>query len=286
MSPAPPIAPPRHIVAEAVARALAEDLGRRGDITSDAVIEPGAAGRWEIAARARGVIAGLDCARETFAALDPAISFDPSCDDGWHVEPGQTVACLAGPVRAVLAGERTALNFLGHLSGIASLTARYVALTSGTKAHIVCTRKTTPGLRALEKYAVAAGGGRNHRFGLDDAVLIKDNHVAAAGGVSRAVAAARAHVGHMTRIEVEVDSIAGLEEALAAGAGIVLLDNMSIAELDEAVRVTDGRAVLEASGGVSEQTCAAIAATGVDLISVGRLTHSAPALDLGLDAVG
>jgi nicotinate-nucleotide pyrophosphorylase (carboxylating) len=286
MSPAPPIAPPRHIVAEAVARALAEDLGRRGDITSDAVIEPGAAGRWEIAARARGVIAGLDCARETFAALDPAISFDPSCDDGWHVEPGQTVACLAGPVRAVLAGERTALNFLGHLSGIASLTARYVALTSGTRAHIVCTRKTTPGLRALEKYAVAAGGGRNHRFGLDDAVLIKDNHVAAAGGISRAVAAARAHAGHMTRIEVEVDSIAGLEEALAAGAGIVLLDNMSIAELDEAVRVADGRAVLEASGGVSEQTCAAIAATGVDLISVGRLTHSAPALDLGLDAVG
>jgi nicotinate-nucleotide pyrophosphorylase (carboxylating) len=186
----------------------------------------------------------------------------------------------------VLAGERTALNFLGHLSGIASLTARYVALTSGTRAHIVCTRKTTPGLRALEKYAVAAGGGRNHRFGLDDAVLIKDNHVAAAGGISRAVAAARAHAGHMTRIEVEVDSIAGLEEALAAGAGIVLLDNMSIAELDEAVRVADGRAVLEASGGVSEQTCAAIAATGVDLISVGRLTHSAPALDLGLDAVG
>ncbi len=274
---------PRHIVRDAALRALDEDLGRRGDITSASVIAADASASWVISARESGNIAGLDCAALSFAELDPEISFTPAMGDGERVCRGDTIVRLSGPVRAVLAGERTALNFLGHLSGIATLTARYVALTEGTSAHIVCTRKNTPGLRALEKYAVAAGGGRNHRFGLDDAVLIKDNHIAAAGGITAAVTAARAHAGHMMAIEVEVDSLVQLEEALAAGAGIVLLDNMSVADLEHAVRITAGRAVLEASGGVNEQTCAAIAATGVDLISVGRLTHSAPSLDLGLD---
>jgi nicotinate-nucleotide pyrophosphorylase (carboxylating) len=286
MSDAPLLSLPRHIVREAVDRALAEDLGRRGDITSASVLAPDLAGSWEIRAREPGTIAGLACVAETFAALDAAIRFEPACVDGAALGKGGIVARLSGNAHGVLAGERTALNFLGHLSGIATLTARYVALTQGTPAHIVCTRKTTPGLRALEKHAVAAGGGRNHRFGLDDAVLIKDNHVAAAGGIAAALGAARARAGHMVAIEVEVDSLAHLEEALAAGAGIVLLDNMTPDELREAVRITAGRAVLEASGGVTEDTCAAIAATGVDLISVGRLTHSAPALDLGLDATG
>ena len=277
------VPPPRHIVHDAVLRALDEDLGRRGDITSAIVITPNANGNWMIATREAGTIAGLACVGEVFAQLDPGIHFDPVVQDGAHVNSGEVIAHVAGLVRSVLTGERTALNFLGHLSGIATLTARYVALTDGTNAKVVCTRKTTPGLRTLEKYAVAAGGGHNHRFGLDDAILIKDNHVAAAGGVAAAINAARVRTGHLMAIEVEVDSLPQLEQALAAGAGVVLLDNMSIADLTEAVRITAGRAVLEASGGVNERTCAAVAATGVDVISIGRLTHSAPWLDLGLD---
>jgi nicotinate-nucleotide pyrophosphorylase (carboxylating) len=275
--------PPHHIVRDAVSRALSEDLGRRGDITTNSVISTKAEGSWIISAREKGVISGLDCVHEVFFNLDNRIEVNAACEDGAQVEAGTIIVRINGFVRPVLTGERTALNFLGHLSGIASLTERYGALTAGTKANIVCTRKTTPGLRVLEKYAVLAGGGHNHRFGLDDAVLIKDNHIAAAGGITCAIKAAQAHAGHLVQIEVEVDTIDQLEEALGAGAAIILLDNMSIDDLTQAVHINQGRATLEASGGINEHTCQEIAQTGIDIISVGRLTHSAPTLDLGLD---
>jgi nicotinate-nucleotide pyrophosphorylase (carboxylating) len=211
--------------------------------------------------------------------------FTVAVDDGNDVAPGDIIATIEAHTRALLSAERVALNFAGRLSGIASLTARYVKLVVGTGARIVDTRKTTPGWRAFEKYAVRCGGGSNHRFGLDDAILIKDNHVAAAGGIANAIGRAKAYAGHMVKVECEVDSLAQLEQALAAGADLVLLDNMKPDMLREAVRITAGRAKLEASGGVNLETVRAIAESGVDMISIGALTHSAPVLDIGLDFV-
>src|SRR5690606_25593097 len=235
------------------------------------------------AARQPGVVAGLDVAALAFRLIDPAITMQTRKPDGSRLEPGDIVATLSGPTRGVLSAERVALNFLSHLSGIATATAGIVEAVRGHKARIVCTRKTTPGLRALEKHAVKAGGGYNHRFGLDDAVLIKDNHIAVAGGVAAAIERARAAVGHLLKIEVEVDTLEQLDEALSVGVDVVLLDNMSPEQLREAVRRVDGRAITEASGRINASTVQAVAATGVDVISAGWLTHSAPILDLGLD---
>ena len=237
-----------------------------------------------MASRQEGVVAGLDLAALAFRLIDPAIGFTAVVSDGARVARGETVAKIEGPARGMLSAERVALNFVSRLSGIASATARFVAAVAHTKARIVCTRKTTPLLRSLEKYAVRAGGGMNHRFGLDDAALIKDNHVAIAGGVAEAIRRVRGHVGHLVKIEVEVDTLAELEEALGTGVDAVLLDNMSLDDLRRAVKMIGGRAISEASGRVSLETAPAIAETGVDLISVGWLTHSAPILDIGLDA--
>lgn len=278
-----PLPPPRHLVTDIVARALAEDLGLAGDITSAATIPPDAESRGAIAARRSGTVCGLTVAAEALRQVDAAISFVAEAGDGDRVEAGTVVARLAGSTRGILAAERVALNFLCRMSGTATLTRAYTDAVAGTSAAIIDTRKTTPGLRALEKYAVVCGGGRNHRFGLFDAVLIKDNHVTAAGGVAQAVGAARARVGHMVKVEVEVDTLDQLEAALGAGADIIMLDNFEIAAMREAVARVSGRAVLEASGGVSLETVGAIAETGVELISVGALTHSAAILDFGLD---
>ncbi len=282
MSPRPAPLPPT-LYREAVQRALLEDLGRAGDLTSNAVIAARARAAGVVVARAAGRIAGLDLAAAVFRMLDEAIQIELLVEDGADVGAGEHLARVRGPARAVLAAERTALNFLGHLSGIATATRDLVSRVGEHRARIVCTRKTTPGLRALEKYAVRVGGGANHRFGLDDAVLIKDNHLALAGGAEAAVRQARAAVGHLVRIEVEVESLAQLEEALAAGVDAVLLDNMTPQELAEAVRRTRGRAVTEASGGIGADSVAAVAASGVDLISVGWITHSAPSLDVALE---
>jgi nicotinate-nucleotide pyrophosphorylase (carboxylating) len=272
------------IVIEPIVRAaLMEDLGDAGDITTDAVVPMEARATAALVARLQGRLAGLDAALLTFRILDPGVSIGVSLRDGADLMPGATIATVSGSARAILSAERTALNLVARLSGIATATAAFVHAVAPHRATIVCTRKTTPGLRALEKYAVRAGGGANHRFGLYDAVLIKDNHVALAGGVATAIRAARSHVGHLVKIEVEVDTLAQLREALAAGADVLLLDNMTIDELREAVRIAAGAALLEASGSVSLENVGAIAATGVDLISVGWLTHSAPALDIGLD---
>lgn len=275
---------PHHLIRSAVATALSEDLGLAGDVTSDAVIQPDWTARGTITARVPGVVAGLDVAAEAFRQLDGAIGFEGVVADGSAVEAGMTVAHVAGNARAILTAERVALNFLGRMSGIASLTRRYVERVAGTGATIVDTRKTTPGLRAFEKYAVRAGGGMNHRVGLFDAVLIKDNHVAVAGGVTTAITAARAHVGHMVKIEVEVDTLDQLAEALGHDIDAVLLDNMAPEDLRQAVKLCAGRVVTEASGGVNLDTVTAIAEAGVDLISVGALTHSAPVMDFGLDS--
>ena len=266
--------------------ALAEDLGRAGDITGQACIDPEARLSVVWASRQDGRISGVSCARLSLAALDPTASFDVVTPDGADVLPGTVLARAEGNARAVLIAERTGLNLLGRLSGIATLTRAYVRLVEGTSATIVDTRKTTPGLRALEKYAVRCGGGVNHRFGLDDAILIKDNHVVACGGVGEAVRRARAHAGHLVKVEVEVDGLDQLEEALKHGPDVVMLDNFSLDDLRTAVSLAKGRAVLEASGGVNLGTVRAIAETGVDVISVGALTHSAPVLDIGLDAAG
>ncbi|MBL8588304.1 MAG: carboxylating nicotinate-nucleotide diphosphorylase [Methylobacteriaceae bacterium] len=271
------------IVEAAVRAALAEDFGRAGDVTSQATIPAQAQARAAFGARKAGVIAGLDVARAAFRLVDPAVTFEAHVQDGATVAPGAKIAHVAGPARAILAAERVALNFLGRMSGIATLTRRYADLAAHTQAKICCTRKTTPGLRAFEKYAVRCGGGMNHRFGLDDAVLIKDNHVAVAGGVVSALRAAKRHVGHLVKIEIEVDRLAQLDEVLGEGADVVMLDNMSLADMREAVRRVAGRMRIEASGGVNLDTVKAIAETGVDLISVGALTHSASVLDLGLD---
>jgi len=271
------------LIEPAVRQALLEDLGRAGDITTEATVAADATAHAVLAARENGRIAGLDFVSTAFRLLDPKIRMTVRAPDGCDVEGGETVALVDGPARSILTAERVALNFLGHLSGVATATANLVALVAGAKAHVVCTRKTTPGLRTFEKYAVRCGGGRNHRFGLDDAILIKDNHVAHAGGVRAAIERARAAAGHTVEIEVEVDSLEQLDQALELGADLVLLDNFSVDELARAVRRTAGRAVLEASGGITATTAAAIAATGVDLLSVGWLTHSAPALDVALD---
>ena len=277
--------PPAPVVDSILRSALAEDLGQRGDITTDAIVPAEARARGAIVARAPGRIAGLSMALRTFELIDQTTSFELLAADGDEVTAGQTLARIDGAARAILTGERVALNLLGRLSGIASATAAFVHAVRGTGARILCTRKTTPGLRALEKYAVRAGGGCNHRFGLDDAVLIKDNHIAIAGGVAEAIE--RIRLGSSTsepcRIEVEVDNLAQLDEALVAGVDAVLLDNMDIPSLTRAVVVVDGRATTEASGGITLDTAAAIAETGVDYLSIGWLTHSAPALDVGLD---
>lgn len=269
-----------------VRAALVEDLGRAGDITTDAIVPASLRGRCVLAARQEGTVAGLDLAALAFRLVDPAVEMRVERADGCAVAPGGIIASVEGPARALLTAERSALNFLCHLSGVATATAALVAAVRGHKARIVCTRKTTPGLRTVEKYAVRAGGGANHRFGLDDAILIKDNHVAVAGGIRPAIERARAAVGHLVKVEVEVDRLDQLEEALAVGVDAVLLDNMSIDELRRAVAMAGGRAVTEASGRVSATSAPDIAATGVDLISVGWLTHSAPALDIGLDWPG
>jgi len=278
------LVPLRRILIEPLVRgALLEDLGRAGDLTTDSIVPVEVLARAALVARESGVVAGLDLAKLAFELIDPEIAVEIAANDGSVVAPGAVIARISGPARGILTAERTALNFLGHLSGIASVTASIVAAVRGTKAKIVCTRKTTPGLRAVEKYAVRAGGGANHRFGLDDALLIKDNHVAIAGGVVPALRRARAGVGHLVKIEVEVDTLDQLREALGEGADAVLLDNMSLEMLAEAVAIVDGRAITEASGRVTPKSAPSIAATGVDLISIGWLTHSAPVLDIGLD---
>jgi len=269
-----------------VRAALAEDLGRAGDITTDAIVPASHRLTATIGARQAGAVAGLDLAIMAFRLLDPTIQVDIMLPDASRVRPGDAIARISGPGRGILSGERVALNFLGHLSGVASATAGIADAIAHTKARITCTRKTMPGMRALQKYAVRCGGGANHRFGLDDAVLIKDNHVAVAGGVRAAIERARAAVGHLVKIEVEVDTLAQLDEALAAKAEAVLLDNMGPDTLREAVAMTKGRAVLEASGRITPETAPAIAETGVDLLSAGWLTHSSRVLDVGLDHVG
>ena len=278
------VSPLPTIMLEPLARAaLLEDLGRAGDLTTDAIVPADARATTVLRARQPGVLAGLDLATLAFRLIEPSIEVSRERRDGDVVDAADVIASIQGPARGILTAERTALNFLSCLSGIATATASIVASVRQHKARIVCTRKTTPGLRAIEKYAVRAGGGSNHRFGLDDAVLIKDNHVAIAGGVRAAVERARKAVGHLVKIELEVDTLVQLEEALELGVDAVLLDNMTIDELRVAVAMAAGRAVTEASGRVTPATAPAIAATGVDLISVGWLTHSAPILDIGLD---
>lgn len=278
LTPLPPL-----VVRKLVKDALAEDWGRSGDVTSQSVIPAGAAAHAVIRARETGVIAGLDFVTTAFRANKSGLQIELHKQDGDAVAPDDDVVTITGPARALLAAERVALNYLGHLSGIASKTAHLVGLVEHTKARICDTRKTTPGLRAAEKFAVRAGGGANHRFGLDDAILIKDNHIAVAGGITQALSAAQQAAGHMLAIEIEVDTLAQLDEALQAGAKIILLDNMTPAQLAEAVALNQGRAVLEASGRVSEDTVTAIGESGVDFISVGAITHSAKTLDFGLD---
>ena len=274
---------PPLLVERAVTAALEEDLGSAGDITTDAVIPAGALGKARIVARKPGVIAGLDLAEAAFRTLDPKASFTRVVEDGGKVEASGTMARISAKTRALVTGERTALNFVNRLSGIATLTAAYVAAVEGTGARIACTRKTTPGLRAFEKYAVRAGGGVNHRFGLYDAVLVKDNHIAASGGLANALRALRARTGHLVKIEVEVDTLDQLEEALRFPIDAVLLDNMDVGMLKKAVALVNGRAVTEASGGVSLENVREIAMTGVDVISVGALTHAARSLDSSLE---
>jgi nicotinate-nucleotide pyrophosphorylase (carboxylating) len=282
MKPAPL---PRPLIEPVLRRALEEDLGLAGDITSACVVPADHHSRFAIVARQAGVAAGLDCVELACALVDPAIRVTRDLADGAALRPGTRLAVLEGPSRSLMTAERTALNLLGHLSGIASVTARLVAAVQGTGAAVACTRKTTPGLRALEKYAVRAGGGMNHRYSLADAVLIKDNHIAITGGIRPALERARAGAGHMVKIEIEVDDLDQLEEVLAVGADAVLLDNMAPAMLRRAVAMVDGRMMTEASGGITPDSAAEIAATGVDLISAGWLTHSAGTLDIGLDVL-
>ena len=283
MIPAPP---PQAVWGRVLERALEEDLGDTGDLTSNAVVPASAVARGRIVAREGGVVAGLDISMATFGLIDERVEVTSRAEDCNRVDAAATLAIVSGPARAILAGERVALNLLGRMCGIATRTAQVVAAVAGTKAVIAATRKTTPGLRALEKYAVRCGGGAAHRFGLHDAVLIKDNHLVVAGSVTAAIEAARSTVGHLTKVEVEVTSLAQLDEALSAGADVILLDNMSLDDLLAAVARTSGRAVLEASGGITPENVAAVAGTGVDVISLGWLTHSAPALDVALDFEG
>ena len=278
---------PRLMVEDAVRAALIEDLGRAGDITTNATIAPDATATAELASREDGVIAGLGLAETAFRLMDPAIRFDAKVSDGGTVKPGDAVASISGNARAILSAERVALNFLMHMSGIASYTARFAREIAHTNAKVTCTRKTVPGLRAFDKYAVRCGGGSNHRFGLDDAILIKDNHIAVSGGVAKAIEAARAYAGHLVKIECEVDNLDQFREALTAAPDAVLLDNMTNGQLAEAVEINradnGGRVKLEASGNVAFDTIRAIAETGVDYISTSKITMAAPTLDVGLD---
>jgi nicotinate-nucleotide pyrophosphorylase (carboxylating) len=276
--------PPHALLIEPIVRrALEEDLGRAGDLTTDLIVPAEQSARAKLVARKAGTISGLVVVQCAFRLVDPQLQFEPETSDGAGSAAGSTLATVEGSARALLMAERVALNFLGHLSGVATATRALVEAVRGTHARIACTRKTTPGLRGLEKYAVRCGGGFNHRFGLDDAILIKDNHIAAAGGIAPAIARVRAGTGHMIRIELEVDTLAELEEALALGVDTVLLDNMASDDLRRAVALAKGRAVLEASGNVTLATVRAIAETGVDYISSGAITHSAPNLDVALD---
>lgn len=265
-----------------VRMALAEDIGS-GDITSLLTVDKDSPAKAKIVAKQAGIVAGLPVVQQVFMQVEPGLEIEFDVEDGDPIEPGATLGTIKGQAQAILSGERVALNFLQRLSGIATKTARFVALVVGTKARIVDTRKTTPGLRALEKYAVRVGGGRNHRFGLYDAIMIKDNHIRASGGITQAVERALAQASHTLSITVECDTLEQVREALDAGADILLLDNMTNEERGEAVEVVDGQAMTEASGGVTEETVAEIAQTGVDIISVGALTHSAPSLDISLD---
>jgi nicotinate-nucleotide pyrophosphorylase (carboxylating) len=282
--PIPPL--PVIMIEPSVRAALLEDLGRAGDLTTDAIVPASARTECALMARQPGVVAGLDYAITAFRLIDPAIEIIVERPDGSRLSPGDLIAIIRGPARGILTAERTALNFLCHLSGVASATRGIVDAIVGTKAQVVCTRKTMPGLRAAQKYAVRVGGGSNHRFGLDDAVLIKDNHVAIAGGVRTAVERARAGVGHLVKIELEVDTLAQLQEAMTLPVDAVLLDNMGPDMLRQAVEIVGGRAITEASGRIRPDTALAIAASGVDLLSVGWLTHSATVLDIGLDHRG
>jgi nicotinate-nucleotide pyrophosphorylase (carboxylating) len=275
--------PPRAAVEDVLRRALAEDLGTAGDLTTDATLTADATVTGRIVARSPGTIAGLEAALQVFDLLDGEVVASPEVGDRDRVTAGTTLAWLEGSARAVLTGERTCLNLLGHLSGVATGTSALVDAVAGTGARISDTRKTTPGLRALEKYAVRCGGGHNHRFGLHDAVMLKDNHLVATGSITAAVAAVRAAVGHLVVVELEVDHLGQIPEALAAGVDVLLLDNMAPEVLSEAVELVAGRAVTEASGGITPASVRAVAATGVDVISVGWITHSVPRLDVALD---
>ncbi|HLY54359.1 MAG TPA: carboxylating nicotinate-nucleotide diphosphorylase [Stellaceae bacterium] len=276
---------PPLLIEPLVRAALLEDLGRAGDITTDTVVPQAATARFALTARQTGVVAGLDLALLAFRLVEPEIHAEVKLEDGSRLAPGDVIAVLEGPARGLLTAERVALNFLGHLSGVASATATLVEAIVPHKARVTCTRKTIPGLRLVQKYAVRVGGGANHRFGLDDAVLIKDNHIAVAGGIRPAVERARAGIGHLVKIEVEVDSLDQLAEAVELPIDAVLLDNMTPDQLRQAVDMVAGRLVTEASGRITVATAPAIAASGVDLLSAGWLTHSATVLDIGLDAV-
>jgi nicotinate-nucleotide pyrophosphorylase (carboxylating) len=271
-------------VEAAVTRGLAEDLGRAGDITSIATVPEDTPGRAMVVARQAGVVSGLPLVEAAFRRLSPHIKIEASARDGEPIAAGAKLMLIEGNARAILGAERTALNFVGHLSGIATATAEFVKRIAHTKARIICTRKTTPGLRALEKYAVRCGGGFNHRFGLDDAMLIKDNHIAVAGGIAAVLKRAKAAAGHLVKIEIEVDSLAQLDEVLKVGlADVVLIDNFELDAMRRAVAMVAGRLVIEASGGITLDSAAAIAETGVDYLSSGSLTHSVRNLDIGLD---
>ncbi|PSH63481.1 carboxylating nicotinate-nucleotide diphosphorylase [Phyllobacterium sophorae] len=274
---------PQMLIEGAVRAALLEDLGRAGDITTNATLPEDATAAAALSSREVGTICGLGFARAAFALIDPSLTFTALVKDGARVNRGDNVARIEGNARAILSAERVALNYLMHLSGIASYTAKFADLIAHTNAKVCDTRKTIPGMRAFAKYAVKCGGGANHRFGLDDAILIKDNHVAVAGGVAKAILAARAYAGHLVKIEVEVDGIHQLEEALSVQADVILLDNMGPELLEKAVKINAGRAKLEASGGIAFDTIKAIAETGVDYISTSKITMAAPTLDIGLD---
>lgn len=274
---------PSIIIEDAVRAALTEDLGLAGDVTSDATIPASAKANAIMNSRETGIIAGLDIAKCAFETMDPKVRFKALVKDGDSVTKGADIARIEGSARSILGAERVALNYLCHLSGIASYTTQFAEQIAHTKAKVCCTRKTIPGLRAFEKYAVKCGGGSNHRFGLDDAILIKDNHIAVSGGVRQAIEAARAFAGHLIKIEVEVDTLRHLKEALKAKPDVVMLDNMSLADLRKGVALVDGAIPIEASGNVALDTIREIAETGVDMISTSKITMSAPTLDIGLD---
>ena len=276
---------PDLLIEPIVRAALLEDLGRAGDVTASAVIQPKARFKAEFRARQTGISAGIDCARLAMTIMDPQIRFETLLPDGSEIKPGDVIARVEGKARAILAAERVALNLLCHLSGVATLTSDYVKVVEGLKTKIACTRKTLPLLRGLQKHAVKCGGGHNHRYGLDDAILIKDNHIAICGDLAEEMERSKAGVGHTMKIEIEVDSIAQLKQALPYGPDVLLLDNFSLDMYAEAVKLAAGKTILEASGGVNLETVRAIAEAGVDVISVGALTHSAPNFDIGLDAV-